>query len=259
MFMRKFLTLFTILMLNGVFVFSQSRTITGTVTDVLGNPLPDVSVQVKGTQVGTVTNATGTYSLQVPANATILVFSSVGMETSEESIGTRSAISVNLNANQEALTEVVIQVPYGTIKKTAFTGSENTITAATIEKQQVTNVTRALEGVVPGIISTNGGGDPGSGASILIRGVGSVNASSAPLYVLNGVPYDGSISAISTDDIESVTVLKDASAAALYGSRAANGVIMITTKKGKRGSPTVGVSLRQGFMSRGIPEYDRLE
>src|SRR5690606_10801386 len=107
-------------------------------------------------------------------------------------------------------------------------GSENTITSKTIEKQQVTSVTKALEGVIPGIISTNGGGKPGSGASILIRGVGSVNANSGPLYVLNGIPYDGSISSLSTDDIESVTVLKDAAAAALYGSRAANGVIMIT-------------------------------
>ncbi|MEO5891995.1 MAG: SusC/RagA family TonB-linked outer membrane protein, partial [Ferruginibacter sp.] len=114
------------------------------------------------------------------------------------------------------------------------------------------------EGLVPGIIATNGGGAPGTGASILIRGVGSINASSTPLYVLNGSPYDGSISAISTDDIESVTVLKDAAAAALYGSRAANGVIMITTKKGRKGRGAVTASLRQGFMSRGIPEYDKV-
>jgi TonB-linked SusC/RagA family outer membrane protein len=180
------------------------------------------------------------------------------MKSLELAIGSRTVINARMTASDEALTEVIIQVPYGTIKKTAFTGSENTITSQTIEKQQVTSVTKALEGVVPGIISTNGGGKPGSGASILIRGVGSVNASSGPLYVLNGVPYDGSISSLSTDDIESVTVLKDASAAALYGSRAANGVIMITTKQGKRGAPSTSVSLRQGFMSRGIPEYDRV-
>lgn len=256
--MRKFLTLFTILMLSGVLVYSQNRTITGTVSNDNGDPLSNVSVLVKGTKIGTVTNSSGVYSLSVPASAKVLVFSSVGMEDNEVSIGSKTNISVRLTSNSEALTEVVIQVPYGTIKKTAFTGSENTITAKSIEKQQVTSVTRALEGVVPGIISTNGGGEPGSNASILVRGVGSVNAGSGPLYVLNGVPYDGSIAAISTDDIASVTVLKDASAAALYGSRAANGVIMINTKKGKRGAPSVGVTVRQGFMSRGIPEYDRV-
>jgi TonB-linked SusC/RagA family outer membrane protein len=166
---------------------------------------------------------------------------------------------VQLSTTATNLEEVVVTVPYGTIKKTAFTGSENTITAKTLEKQQVTAVTNALEGLVPGIIATNGGGAPGQNvASVLIRGIGSVNANSAPLYVVNGVPYDGDISSISMDDVESVTVLKDAAAAALYGSRAANGVIMITTKKGKKGKPITSVSLRQGFMSRGIPEYDRV-
>ena len=256
--MRKIYALCAVLLFFGSSVFAQSRTITGTVTDDAGNPLPDVSVLVKGTQIGTVTSPNGSYSLSVPANAVTLVFSSVNKEEVEMTIGNRTNINVRMATTDQSLQEVIIQVPYGTIKKTAFTGSENTITAKTIEKQQVTSVTKALEGVVPGIISTNGGGKPGSGASILIRGVGSVNASSGPLYVLNGVPYDGSISSLSTDDIESVTVLKDASAAALYGSRAANGVIMITTKQGKRGAPSATVSLRQGFMSRGIPEYDRL-
>lgn len=256
--MRKILALCTVLLLFGSVVFAQNRTITGTVSDDSGNPLPDVSIMVKGTQIGTVTSSNGDYSLSVPANATTLVFTSVNMKDVEMAIGSRTNINVRMAATGEALEEVIIQVPYGTIKKTAFTGSENTITSKTIEKQQVTSVTKALEGVIPGIISTNGGGKPGSGASILIRGVGSVNASSGPLYVLNGVPYDGSISSLSTDDIESVTVLKDAAAAALYGSRAANGVIMITTKQGKKGTPTATVSLRQGYMSRGIPEYDRL-
>ncbi|MEO9210479.1 MAG: TonB-dependent receptor plug domain-containing protein, partial [Ginsengibacter sp.] len=257
--MRKFLTLLTILMLSGAFVFAQNKTITGKVTDDNGAPLSDVSVMVKGTKIGTVTNAQGEFSFQAPATAKVLVFSSVGKESTEVTIGNRTNVSAVLKSSDQTMDEVVINIPYGTIKKTSFTGSENTVSTKTLEKQQVTNVTSALEGLIPGIITTNGGGTPGSGAGILVRGVGSVNASSAPLYVLNGVPYDGSISAISMDDIESVSVLKDATASALYGSRAANGVIMITTKKGKRGSPSVGVTLRQGYMSRGIPEYDRVD
>jgi TonB-linked SusC/RagA family outer membrane protein len=257
--MRKFLTLFTILLFSGVLVFAQNKVVTGVVTDGQGKALSDVSVQVQGTQIGTVTSSNGQFSLSVPANAKTLVFSSVGMEAQQVPIGSRTTFDVTMSSTSQALSEVVINVPYGTITKKAFTGSENTINAKSIAKQQVTSVTKALEGLVPGIIVTNGGGAPGSSASVLIRGVGSVNATSSPLYVLNGVPYDGSISALSTDDIESVTVLKDAAAAALYGSRAANGVIMITTKKGKKGSPLVTASLRQGYMSRGIPEYDRVD
>ncbi|MFL5786998.1 MAG: SusC/RagA family TonB-linked outer membrane protein, partial [Flavisolibacter sp.] len=168
-------------------------------------------------------------------------------------------VNTELTSSSDQLTEVVVQVPYGTIKKTAFTGSEATIGAKTLAKQQVVSVTNAIEGLVPGVIATNGGGAPGSNAaSLLIRGVGSINASSAPLFVLNGVPYDGSISSIPIDDIESVTVLKDASAAALYGSRAANGVIMIITKKGRKGRNVVTANVREGLQTRGIPEYDEV-
>ena len=256
--MRKLLALVAAIALFALNAMAQ-RTITGKVTDETGAPVANASVQVKGTTVGTATQNDGTYSLQVPQNAKTLVISSVNMTPQEITIGNQSVINVSLALTASTLETVVVTVPYGTIKKTAFTGSENTISSVNIQKQQVASVTRALEGLVPGIIATNGGGAPGTGASVLIRGVGSVNASSSPLYVLNGVPYDGSISAISTDDIESVTVLKDAAAAALYGSRAANGVIMITTKKGKKGKSSTNVTLRQGFMSRGIPEYDRVD
>jgi TonB-linked SusC/RagA family outer membrane protein len=256
--MRKISILLTMLMLFGVLAFAQNRTITGMVKNEEGMPIPDVSVMVKGSKLGTNTNADGSFSLEVSPNAKILTITSVGLSSKEVSIAKTTNVIVVLSTESKDLSEVVVQVPYGTVKKSAFTGSENTITAFSIQKQQVTSVTKALEGLVPGIIATNGGGAPGSSASVLIRGVGSINASSSPLYVLNGSPYDGSISAISTDDIESVTVLKDAAAAALYGSRAANGVIMINTKKGKKGKTAVTASLRQGFMSRGIPEYDRV-
>lgn len=255
--MKKFILMITAVFLLLLNVKAQDRTISGKITGEQGEPLPGVSVTIKGSKTGTSTNANGEYSMTVAASAKTLVFSSVNMETREVSIASGN-FSVSLKPKADQLETVIVTVPYGTVKKKAFTGSENTITSATIQKQQVTSVTRVLEGLVPGIIATNGGGQPGTGASVLIRGVGSVNANSAPLYVLNGVPYDGSISAISTDDIESVTVLKDAAAASLYGSRAANGVIMITTKKGKKGKSAVIASVRQGFMTRGIPEYDRV-
>jgi TonB-linked SusC/RagA family outer membrane protein len=249
--------------LLGVLVISsqllaQNRTITGRITDSQGNGIP-ASVSVKGSTLGTATAADGSFTLSVPPTAKVLVITSVGFQQQEVTIGTQSVISASLAPEStQAMEEIIVTVPYGTVRKTAFTGSESTVSAKTIQRQQVTSVTRALEGQVPGLIATNGGGAPGTGASILIRGVGSINAASSPLYVLNGVPYDGSISAISTDDIESVTVLKDAAAAALYGSRAANGVIMITTKKGRAGRTNVSATFRQGFMSRGIPEYDRV-
>ncbi|MEI9947279.1 MAG: TonB-dependent receptor plug domain-containing protein [Chitinophagaceae bacterium] len=254
----KKIVLFTMFSLL-VFVSLAQRTITGKVTDEKGSPIPSASVQVKGSQVGTSTRVDGTYSLTIPADARTLVFSSIGTDLVEVSIGSNSSVNAQLSRAIQELAAVVVQIPYGTVKKTAFTGSETTVTSKSLEKQQVTSVTKALEGLVPGIIATNGGGVPGANAAIRIRGIGSVNASSAPLYVLNGVPYDGIISSISMDDIETVTVLKDAAAAALYGSRAANGVIMINTKKGKKGKTSLTASLRQSYLNRGIPEYDRVD
>jgi TonB-linked SusC/RagA family outer membrane protein len=257
--MRRLLFFMLGMLLISAQLLAQNRTITGNITDAQGKAVSNVSVAVKGTSIGTSTGVDGSFSLSVPANAKTLVISSVGYQLQEVAIGSRSFISVSLVSANDQLTEVVVSVPYGTIKKKAFTGSETTVNSIQIQKQQVTSISRVLEGLVSGVITTNGGGAPGTNASILVRGVGSINATSGPLYVLNGIPYDGSISALSTDDIETVTVLKDAAAAALYGSRAANGVIMITTKKGKKGKPVVTASLRQGIMSRGIPEYNRVD
>lgn len=256
--MRKLLLGLTVFLLFAGSLLAQ-KTISGKVTDENGNPISNASVVVKGTSTGTTTKADGSYSLQVPANATTLIISSVNMAEQELVIGSNSVINARLVTTIQDLSEVVVTVPYGTIKKTAFTGSEATVTAKTLDRQQVTSVTKALEGLVPGIITTNGGGAPGSGASIMIRGFSSINGSSDPLYVLNGVVYDGSISALNMDDIESVTVLKDAAAIALYGARAAGGVIMMTTKSGKKGRQTFDASVRQSYLTRGIPEYDRIE
>ena len=254
--MRKVVLILLASMFTTLSLFAQKK-VSGIVTDANGKPLANVSVVVKGTNIGASTNADGVFTLTVPENAKTLQFSSVSMDAKEVAVSSGN-FNVKMQPKAEDLGDVIVTVPYGTVKKKAFTGAENTISSASLQKQQVTSVTKALEGLIPGLIATNGGGQPGSSSSIRIRGFGSVNASSSPLYVLNGVPYDGSIEAISSDDIESVTVLKDAAAAALYGSRAANGVILINTKKGKKGKAVVSLSARQGIMTRGIPEYDRL-
>jgi len=256
--MRKLLLSLTAFLLFTGTLLAQ-KTITGTVTDDKGNPVPNASIVIKGTSSGTTSKADGTFSLNVPGNASSIVISSVGMVQQEVRIGTNSVINISLSSTAVDLGEVVVTVPYGTIKKTAFTGSESTISSKSIERQQVTDVTKALEGLAPGVIATSGTGSPGSGSTILLRGIGSFSASASPLFVLDGAPYFGSISALSTDDIESITILKDATAAALFGSRGANGVIMITTKKGKKGRSTVTATVRRGYMMRGIPEYDRVE
>src|SRR5690606_41685450 len=172
--------------------------------------------------------------------------------------GARSVVYVQLIGDADVLQADFVHVPYGTIKKTAFTGSESTISSETFEKQQVASSTKALEGTVAGLQATNGGGAPGTNADIRIRGIGSVNANSSPLYVIDGVPYTGSQVSISTDDIESTTVLKDAAATALYGSRAANGVVMITTKRGRANESKLNFTARLGCLNRAIPEYDRV-
>lgn len=253
--MRKFLLAISAMFLLLMNSMAQTRQISGKVTDESGAGVANASVVVQGTTIGTATNAQGEFTLSVPATAKFLEISALNM--TPKTVAVADYVNVSLDIDPEALGAVVVTVPYGTVKKTAFTGAENTVTNANIQKQQHTSVTRTLEGMVPGLQATNGGGAPGTGATVVIRGFGSINAASTPLYVLNGVPYDGSIAAIANEDIESVTVLKDAAAAALYGSRAANGVIMITTKKG-RGKATVNASVRKGFMTRGISEYDRV-
>jgi len=255
--MRKLSLLCSLILLCGQ-LWAQTRTITGKVQDDQGNPIAGATVQAKGTNTASVTTTDGTYTISIPQKVKALIVSYVGYGREELSIGSQTSLTVVLKRTDQSLAEVIVQVPYGTVKKTAFTGSEGTITAQTLDKQQVTSVTKAIEGLVPGIVVTNGGGAPGSSSNVLIRGVGSYQASSDPLWVLDGIPYDGSIEALNMDDIASVTVLKDAAATALYGSRAANGVIMMTTKKGIRGRNTVSVKAVQGYLSRGIPEYDRL-
>lgn len=237
---------------------AQNRTVTGTVTSKDdGQPIPGVSVKVKGTNIGISTSANGKFSLSVPSNVKTLEISSVGFATQTVTIGASNVVNVALTAGANELGEVIV-VAYGTAKKTTFTGSASTVKAQQIENRSISSITKALDGAVPGVTSTLGSGQPGSNAGIVIRGFGSINASSNPLYVVDGVPFDGDLNSINPNDVESLTVLKDAAAATLYGSRAANGVVMITTKTGKNSQGKINVNFKAnvGVASRAIKRYD---
>ena len=258
--MRKFALLLTCLFLCSLHVvFAQSRTITGTVSNADdGSALPGVSVVVKGTSLGTVTQVNGSYSINVPADAETLIFSFIGMRSREISIAGRTNIDVLLESDAVAMDEVVV-VAYGTARKESFTGSAEVISNEKLQRRTVANVSKALDGMVAGVQTTSGSGQPGSGSSIVIRGFGSINASNNPLYVVDGVPYDGNISSINPNDIASITVLKDASAGALYGARGANGVVVITTVKGQEGKTSYSVKANWGISSRAIPRYETMD
>ena len=245
----------TLFVLLAVSLSAQNMRVTGTVKDAqTGEGVPFASVVVKGTMTGTSTDANGAYSLNAPANAT-LEFSAVGYVLVDEAIGGRGVINISLDPDSESLDESII-VAYGTAKKSSFTGSAGTVKSESLQKRTVSNVSKALEGMVAGITTTAGSGQPGEGASIQIRGTGSINASSSPLYVVDGIPFDGTLSSINPNDIETMTVLKDASASALYGARAANGVIMITTKRGSEGRANVNFKATVGWQSRSVKDYD---
>lgn len=240
-------------------VTAQTSTVTGIVTSAEdGEPVVGASVLVKGTTLGVITNPDGQFTIaNVPGTARSLVISYVGMQTEEVAIRP-GTIRVTLKPDAELLDEVIV-VAYGTAKKSSLTGAVSSVDSKSIEKSISTTVTGALEGSAPGIQVNNTYGEPGSNPSIRIRGIGSVNGNNEPLYVVDGVPYDGNISNLNSADIESMSVLKDAASAALYGSRASNGVVLITTKKaGKQEKPTVTLTTNHGAYTRGIKEYARL-
>lgn len=252
--MRKFLlSIFAILLVSVQLVLAQSQ-VRGVVNGSDGEPVIGATVLLKGTQRGTVTNSVGGFEINVPANS-VLVISSIGYIPTEVNVGNRTRVDVLLEADAQSIGDVMV-VAFGTATKEAFTGSASVLKNDDIVKRQVSNVSRVLEGQVPGVQMVSTTGQPGSAGSIRIRGVGSLAASSAPLYVVDGVPFDGDISSLNGSDIESMTVLKDAASNALYGARGANGVILITTKKGRLGEAVVNMDARWGVNSRGVPEYD---
>ena len=240
----------------GIGLLQAQTKVSGTVLSAEdGQPIVGAAIMAKGTSVGTVTDYDGKFSLNVPEGVKILKFTYVGMEPLEEAV--KPNMLVKMKSSSQALDEVMV-VAFGTVKKEAFTGSAATVGAKSIDARPIANVAKALEGAAAGVSVGSSAGQPGSSPTIRIRGIGSINASSDPLFVVDGTPYAGTLANLNPDDIESITVLKDASSSALYGSRAANGVIVVTTKKGKQGRTTFEVKVTQGMSMRGISEYDRV-
>ncbi|WP_266368290.1 SusC/RagA family TonB-linked outer membrane protein [Tellurirhabdus rosea] len=222
------------------------RTITGRVADEKNEPLPGVSVVVKGTTRGSVTDATGRYRLDVPDEGATLVFSFVGYLTKEVAVGTQSSIDISMEADNKQLTEVVV-IGYGTARKSDLTGSVASVKADQIMERPAPSLNQALAGRMPGVQVNTNSGRPGGRTTVRIRGFSSINSSNNPLYVVDGVllpqgnqnQFSSAIDYINPNDIVSIEVLKDASSTAIYGARGANGVILVTTKKGKAGEGTV--------------------
>ena len=234
----------------------EAKTVKGTVLDAsTGEPLIGATIMADGTKNGVATDLEGRFSFNVPDNVKNILVSYVGYDA--KVVPAAANVKVELEKANTQLDDVIV-VAYGTAKKSSITGSASSIDVTKLESRPITNVTKAIEGQVTGVLTTTGSGQPGSSATIRVRGYGSINASSEPLYVVDGIPYDGSLSSINPSDIESMTILKDASAGALYGARGANGVVMITTKKGKEGKASVNWRSTVGWASRAIKEYDML-
>ena len=235
--------------------YGQNITVTGKVSDSsTGDGVPFASVQLKGTMIGSVADADGNYSISAPSNGT-LIFSSVGYTNEEVAVSGRRSINVALSPDAESLEETIV-VAYGVQKKSSFTGSATQLSGEKLSKMQTSNIAKSLEGAVAGLMTASSSGTPGSGASFQIRGFGSVSASTAPLIVVDGVPYEGSLNSIPAQDMESITVLKDAAANSMYGARGSNGVIIITTKRGTAGKVNINFDAKVGVNSRSVPSYD---
>ena len=236
--------------------FAQNISVSGNVTDAsTGEPVPYASVHLDGTTLGTNSDSEGHYSISVPFDGK-LVFSSIGYRTTEVTVASSGTIDVELHPDSEFIDETIV-VAYGTATRSSFTGSAAMVSAEAIETRVVTSVTNALAGTASGVQIISSSGDPASGgATIRIRGIGSMSASTAPLYIVDGMPYDGSISDINPNDVESMSVLKDAAASAIYGARGANGVVLITTKRARGQDAVIRFDAKWGSNSRLIPQYD---
>ncbi len=260
--MKLRLSLFVCISLLVSQIFAQSHSVSGKVTDTEGMALPGVTVVIKGTTNGTVTGYDGEYQINTTTGKETLVFSFIGFTTLEQPIESKTSMNVVLTSDIEEIDEVMV-VAYGTSKKASFTGSAAVVKSEAINKVPVTSVEKALSGTIAGVTVAETSGQPGSYSEIRIRGLGSFAASNSPLYVIDGVPITtGSMSeggnlmsSIPTGDIESITVLKDAAAASLYGSRAANGVILITTKQGKKGVTKYNLKASYGISDFAVDNY----
>lgn len=266
--MKKTTTKFlisAIFVLLGQILFAQNNTIKGTVTDAGGNPIPGASILLKGTKVGTTANATGSYTLAAPSNG-VLVVTSIGYDAKTINIGGKSTVNVSLVDNSAALDEVVV-VGYGTSSKRLLSGAQTNIGETELKRTVNTSLDQALQGRAPNVYVASNSGKPGGAAAVYIRGLSTINGNTQPMYVIDGVqitpqdsPRQGNgsdgqsniLSSINPDDIESMNVLTGPSAQSIYGSKAANGVIVITTKKGKSGDSKINFTTMYNFQT--LPE-----
>ena len=228
----------------------QGKTIKGQILDETGESMIGVSVLVKGTTIGTVTDFDGNYTLEVPSGKNILEISYIGYKTKEITIGNNSLINIKMEPDTQALDEVVV-IGYGTVKKRDLTGAVASMKNEDVTVAPTSNVMEALQGKIAGMDIVKSSGQVGEDVSILLRGSRSIYGSNEPLFIIDGIP--GSYSQVNPSDIESVDVLKDASSTAIYGSAGANGVVIITTKRGKEGKATVNFDAYYGFS--GSPNY----
>ena len=250
---KLFLTALSALLAAGV--SAQDITVTGNVTDAsTGEGIPFASVVIKGTTRGVAADADGYYSIESPEDGT-LEFGSIGYKTLELAVDGRTFVNAELEPDNEFIDETIV-VAYGVQKKSSFVGAAEQISGEKLQSMSSSNISKSLEGAVAGLQTSSSSGTPGSSANIIIRGLGSVSASQSPLLVVDGVPYEGSLNSISSNDIESITVLKDAAANSMYGARGSNGVIIITTKRGTSDRVSVTFDAKVGVNSRGVPTYD---
>lgn len=256
--MNKKLVLMGAALLMTAATASAQKRVTGRVLDTNGEPVVGASVRVEGHKGATITDAKGNFTLSnVPSSATKLKVNYIGKVAQTVSIS--GNVKVVLADNDNELEEAVV-VGYGKVKKGDFTGSVSAVKGAQITKMQSSNVTKALEGVMPGLQLTSSTGQPGSSASIYVRGIGSITASTAPLIIVDGAPYEGSLNSINPNDIESINLQKDASATSIYGARGANGIIYITTKKGSSdGKTRVTLDAKWGWNARGVKKYSTID
>ena len=248
-----FLTICLLLSLHLV-ALAQNVRVTGSVKDKNGDPLPGVSIVVKGTTSGTITTGNGTFELEAPSATSTLVFSFIGFESQEIVVGNQSVINVNLADENLGLDEVVV-VGYGVQRKSDITGSITSVDMSKLKDVATSSVTKALQGKTAGLEVQNMSTRPGGDTRIRIRGNRSLTASNDPLIVVDGIPFGGSLNDINSDDIGSIEILKDASATVIYGSRGANGVIIITTKRGKAGEVKITYNGYMG-VTNVAREYD---
>lgn len=243
----------------GIFALAsaQQRQVSGTVTGHDGSPIAGATVLLDGTSIGTTTGADGSFAISVPADGTLAI-SFIGYQAVKVPVAGKTRIDVTLHEDTTDIDDVIV-VAFGTARKEAFSGSASVVKSEDIAKMQTSNVAQLLSGTSPGVQLQTTSGQPGSAPKVMIRGIGSISSSTDPLWVVDGIPYDGDLALINSNDIENLTVLKDAASTALYGSRGANGVVMVTTKRGKGGDAIVTVDAKVGVNSRAVRDYEYVD